>query len=197
MNSGAIILAGGRSRRMGEIDKLTLPIDGKPLMERVLEAALAAVDGEVIISLPYDKKTPPFDLPDHQRVVLVSDDREDKGPLVGVCSSISSVQATNVMLVAGDMPNLTAEAIHTLLEALIAKEQCDVVVPVIDGRRQVLCSAWNTGALARSATWVADNQRTSVTSLFDAPQLIAKEIEAEDLRHLLIDVDTPDDLTQI
>jgi len=37
----AIVLAAGESRRMGEINKLQLPIDGVPLLRRSVETLLA------------------------------------------------------------------------------------------------------------------------------------------------------------
>jgi molybdopterin-guanine dinucleotide biosynthesis protein A len=48
MNVTAIILAGGKSRRMG-MDKSMLPVNGKPLIEYILEQ-LHPHFGQVLIS---------------------------------------------------------------------------------------------------------------------------------------------------
>jgi len=49
LNLGAVILAGGLSRRMGGIDKGLIPIAGKPMIAHVLQAIRPAVD-ELIIN---------------------------------------------------------------------------------------------------------------------------------------------------
>ena len=49
MNVGGIILAAGRGARMGRPKQL-LPLDGRPLLQHVIDAAVAApLDGIVVV----------------------------------------------------------------------------------------------------------------------------------------------------
>ena len=45
----ALVLAAGRSARMGAVNKLLIGIDGKPMVRRVAETALAAGLKPVIV----------------------------------------------------------------------------------------------------------------------------------------------------
>src|SRR5688572_24483688 len=62
----AVVLAAGRAERMGE-EKLLLPLGGKPVLQRVLESALASDVHEVICVVR--------DLAPIRRQISLSDDR--------------------------------------------------------------------------------------------------------------------------
>ena len=53
---GAVVLAGGQSRRMGERNKLLLEVNGRPMVRHVVEAALEAGLREVVIVTGHERQ---------------------------------------------------------------------------------------------------------------------------------------------
>ena len=84
--AGAIILAGGRSSRMGS-PKAALDWHGSTLLRRVTGLAQRTVDGPVVVV-----RAPGQELPElHPSVEVVSDAREGRGPLQGLAAGLAAV----------------------------------------------------------------------------------------------------------
>lgn len=117
----AAVLAGGQSRRMG-VDKALLQFEGVPLLKRVLEV-LDEVSNDVFIvgSRPdyYDFGTPVF-----------ADSFPGTGPLGGIATALKHANHDFVLVVACDMPWLSAD----LLRALVREPRTyQALVPVLVG----------------------------------------------------------------
>lgn len=118
-----IVLAGGRSRRMGR-DKAFLDVGGVPMIRRVLDA-LASVCAEVLIVT----KTP--QAYEHLGVRVAHDDDPRQAALVGLCAGLRAAQ-TPVAFAAGcDLPFLSPAAVRYLAGLLPGWE---AVVPRVEGR---------------------------------------------------------------
>lgn len=121
----AIVLAGGRSRRMGR-DKAMVEVGGEPLVARVCRAVAAGCDPVFLVAAP-DQVLP--DLPD---VRLVRDMAPFEGPLLGAWTGLAAIAPTDPgrALVTGvDAVALTPELIRALARA------GDDAVAVADGGR--------------------------------------------------------------
>src|SRR5690348_11772709 len=97
----AIILAGGRSRRMGE-DKalLRLASGGPTLVERVVMAAVAVADDVVIVAEDAGR------LP-AMPVRTVPDAIAGAGPLAGLVAGFESARYPDILALACDLPYLS------------------------------------------------------------------------------------------
>ena len=122
----AIILAGGRSRRMGQ-NKIWLPFQGRPLIEHVA-LSVTPLASEVIIST--DAREPFADLitrlPLPTRVAL--DRYRDAGPLAGLHAGLQAAQNDLVLMVAADMPFLNLTLIR---QFVLMAQGYDVTVPLV------------------------------------------------------------------
>ena len=99
----AVLLAGGRSSRMGGRDKaeILLP-DGRPLWRRQLEDVLRPLGpAEVFLSGP-----PRAGLP--ADVHVLPDQTPGLGPLSGVAAALGTARAPLVVVLAVDLPAMTA-----------------------------------------------------------------------------------------
>ncbi len=104
--SGAVI-AGGKSSRLG-VNKALLPLQGKLVIERVLETLAPLVSSVTIIAKnPADYQTLP--------VATVPDIRPGCGPLSGIHAALSRSPTEYVLVVSCDMPLLTAEILRPLV----------------------------------------------------------------------------------
>lgn len=118
------ILAGGRSRRMGQ-DKALLLFLGRPLIARVIETAKTLSDDLFIVA---------SDRPAYARfgVPLEPDRFPDAGSLGGIYSGISRARHDACLVVACDMPFLN----RRLLEHMARVERAyDVLVPALAAER--------------------------------------------------------------
>lgn len=105
-----LILAGGRSSRMGR-DKasLTLP-DGRTLIQRQAEVLRAAGADVVFASVRRGQANLPTGL------LAVFDSVPDAGPLAGLAAGLRAASAGRVIALAVDMPGIEAEHLRTLVE---------------------------------------------------------------------------------
>ena len=110
----AIVLAGGRSERFGDTDKLTVEVDGSTLLQRAV-AAVAEVATDVVVVLP--PGAPTIAVPPPARVA--HDPTEGEGPLAGVHTGLLAVVRSDVaIVVGGDMPDLQPEVLRAMVGAL-------------------------------------------------------------------------------
>jgi molybdenum cofactor guanylyltransferase len=108
MKFSAVILAGGRSQRMGQ-DKAWLLLDGKPLIARQIELARELGAEEIFISGRAGTDYNPL----KRRVVY--DRVKDAGPLAGIESALAASSAPLLLVLAVDMPKMTASPLQRLL----------------------------------------------------------------------------------
>ena len=181
--TGAVVLAGGRSRRMG-VDKATLDWHGVPLVLHVVRTLQAVVDAPVVVVGAAAQV-----LPDGLEVVR--DARPDRGPLEGMLAGLHALgdRAETAYVCAVDLPFLTAEAIRRPLEALRCGAQA--AVPVVHGIRQPLAAAYSVEVAGVVEARLDDGRRSLMGLLED---LRVEEVPADDLAAQLRDVDEPADL---
>jgi molybdopterin-guanine dinucleotide biosynthesis protein A len=136
--SSGFVLTGGRSTRMGR-DKALLPVDGQSLLERTAEKVRAAAGSVTLIGAP--ERYVHLDLP------AVADMVEDCGPLGGLYTALKITTAEWNLLVACDMPGLTAALLASLLRAA---RQCQsaCLVPQTASGLHPLCAVYHRSALA-------------------------------------------------
>jgi molybdenum cofactor cytidylyltransferase len=133
-----IILAAGLSTRMG-VPKLTIEIEGIPIIRRVVRAALESELHRVILVLgPADSRSvealgPVATDPRLSQVV-------NPCPQEGMSSSMRTgmksldSEAAGVMILLGDQPGITGDIINRLL-ASFRTEGTKIIVPYVLGRR--------------------------------------------------------------
>ncbi len=139
----AVVLAGGRSRRLGR-DKAELPWEGRTLLE-VVAARLAGLFGEVVVVGGVRRRR--LGLP---RVSQRLDLLPGRGPLGGLVTGLLALPGRPVFACACDLPLLDPEAVRRLAAvALPALERGHgAVIPLVAGRRQFLHAFYGPRALA-------------------------------------------------
>jgi len=114
----AIVLAGGKSSRMGQ-DKALIPIEGVPLLQQVCGIAQSCADSVYIIT-PWPERYQGLLLPSCQfiREVPLSGESIAHGPLVGFAQGLAKVQTEWVLLLACDLPRLRVEVLQDWVNRL-------------------------------------------------------------------------------
>jgi molybdenum cofactor guanylyltransferase len=182
----AVVLNGGRSRRMGH-DKATTPVAGRPMAAWVIDA-LRDAGASSIRLLGGEPATADVLGVDHRR-----DPNEGSGPLGALAVALTSIEATVVVVVGCDMPCITAGTLVSLIEALTATldDDDDVDVAIAHTTQdEPLCAAWRIASTAPVVLAAfASGTRAVHEVLADLSVTRVQSPEAE-----LLNVNTPNEL---
>jgi CTP:molybdopterin cytidylyltransferase MocA/SAM-dependent methyltransferase len=130
----AVVLAAGAGSRFGG-GKLLAPLEGRPILQHVLDRLDAARLSEVIVVVGDDADAV-------ERAIEPGDARlvRNPDPARGLSSSLQvgigqlDEEVDAALIVLGDQPRLPARAVRALLDAEVTGER-SIVVPVYDGDR--------------------------------------------------------------
>jgi molybdenum cofactor cytidylyltransferase len=132
----AIVLAAGRSTRMGAVNKMLAEIGGKPLVRIAAEQVLASRAGPAIVVTGHQRDRVEAAL-DALPVRIVHNADYAEGLATSLRTGIAAVpdDADGAIICLGDMPQIDAALIDRLLSAFDPERGGLIVVPSIDGRR--------------------------------------------------------------
>lgn len=204
-----MILAGGKSSRLGGVPKARLRYDGATLLQRAVAAVRGA--GRVVVVGP-----DPGTLPDG--TLTAREDPPYAGPAAAIAAGLAALEAQDgeaqdgeaqdgetqdgqrpstkhapwVLVMACDMP-LAADAVPVLLRELASRQDAEGALSVsADGRKQPLLGIYRVSALQREVR-AAEEQgglaNTAVFGLLARLDLLAVPVPAGSTD----DVDTWDD----
>lgn len=185
-----LVLAAGRSTRMGTGNKLLQQVRGKPLVRHAVEAQLASRSAPVIVVTGHQQ--------DEVRAALAGLDVvfvHNPAFAEGLSSSLRAGLAAlpgavpGVVVSLGDMPNVTAGVIDRLAQAFADRPDSLAVAPTLLGQRgnPVLLSR----ALFAEVAKLEGDQ--GARRLLDAAGDAVEEVALDDPA-IALDVDTPEAL---
>jgi molybdenum cofactor cytidylyltransferase len=127
-----IILAAGKSERMGESNKLLLPFQGKPILQRVLNhVARLPFDQRIVVTGFQHELIEP--LIDYAMLSYVYNPNFEDGMTSSIQTGIKSLskESIGVMIIPGDLPNIDSANLerltNTFLECLKTNPKTIVV----------------------------------------------------------------------
>ena len=117
MTSAGIVLAAGASRRMGSPKQL-LPVDGRPLLERVVAAANDSLLDDVVVVLGANAEAIRAAV-DFGRARVVLNEQYAEGMSTSLHAGLRALDAAadRAMVILGDQPDVSAPLIDRLLDA--------------------------------------------------------------------------------
>ena len=130
-----ILLAAGQSRRMGKINKLTLPVDGEPLLRRTARVLLQLRLRELVVVTGHEAESARAAL-DGLALRLVHNPHYREGQMTSVHQGLDALQVAGdaVLVCLADLPLLEPADLRQLVGAYRAGTT-QVLVPVHRGRR--------------------------------------------------------------
>jgi molybdopterin-guanine dinucleotide biosynthesis protein A len=158
---GAVVLAGGRSSRMGQA-KADLEWHGSTLLRRTVGIVGRGIGGPVVVVRAAGQLLP--DLPPD--VTVVEDTDAARGPLQGIADGLAALGdgAESAFVCSTDLPFLHPAFVRAVVRAL---DGADVALPVVGGFRQPLAAAYRT-ALGSTARDLLAQDLSRPASLLDA-----------------------------
>jgi len=159
--SAGVVLAGGRSSRMGT-PKAALEWHGSTLLRRTVGILARATGGPVVVVRAKGQDLP--ELP--KNVDVVDDPQPNKGPVQGIAAGLAAlVDRADVAFVSStDLPFLHPAFVRRVLRAV--HEGADVGLPVARGYPQPLAAAYRT-KLAVTADRLVQADRLRPAFLFE------------------------------
>lgn len=179
----AIVLAGGRSRRMG-CPKQTMLLGGLTLLDRVVTAARQAAKEVVLVGDP--------EAASRMGLGAAEDLLPGEGPLSGLAGGLAACPEGLHALLACDLPFLEPSVLLRLRELAGG---ADAVVPFVNGRRHPLCALYRRECLEPAKACLASGRRR-MDDLLDRLNLrLVGPAEAlpAPLSRAVLNVNTPDD----
>jgi len=170
----AIILAGGKGRRMGGLDKGLIEYQGRSLVSHVIERLQPQV-GSMLINANRNLET-------YQRYgfPVIEDSLPDyQGPLAGFAAGLQAASTDFVLVVPCDGPHLPHNLVSRMIKAL-QRESADISVAHDGERLQSVYALMNQGVLPslqaciqsghrRVDAWYA-SEKTALTDFSDTPE---------------------------
>lgn len=135
----AVVLAGGQGRRMGGLDKTSLMVGQRTLLDAVLDAVR---DARTTVVVGPERRTP-------RPVVWAREDPPGGGPVTGLAAALPLVTTEAVAVLAADLPFLDAATIQLLRGAC---QHDGALLVDDDGREQLLVGVWRTVTLRQALT---------------------------------------------
>ncbi|HWG24016.1 molybdenum cofactor guanylyltransferase [Actinospica sp.] len=136
----AVLLAGGLAKRLEGADKPALSLGGVTLLDRVVEACAAARD--VVCVGPVR--------PTRRPVRWTREDPPGSGPAAALAAGLRLTRGPYVVVLAADLPFLTADVIHTLWTNAAGHD--GAVLTDHEGRDQWLAACYRHSSLTDAIT---------------------------------------------
>jgi len=186
MKISAVLLAGGKSGRMGD-DKATIVFRNRPLWQIQIELLRKVSPKEIFISAPSDPPWRPAD------IEFVPDDQPSRGPLSGIVAALSRITTNHLLALAIDMPFMTESYLHSLCEKI---ERGRGIVPLIENRAEPLAAIYPCEAHVDLVVALSGSDfslQSVVRNLIAADKLLPIEASGAE-RDLFLNLNEPADL---
>lgn len=131
-----IILAAGQSKRMGSINKLLAPIDGRSMIERVVGVAVEANATDIYVVTGYESERIKSCL-DGYVVNFAHNESYRLGMGTSIAEGVRALANQDydgAMLLLGDLPYLKAETVRQVAETFAKYEGGKIVIPEYGGQ---------------------------------------------------------------
>jgi molybdopterin-guanine dinucleotide biosynthesis protein A len=145
-----LVLAGGKSRRMGS-DKALLMRDGRSQLSSAV-ALLERHLPRVYVSTRRDQQ----DEAERSKFDQIVDRYDDMGPVAGILSALASNPEVSWLVLACDLPNVDDETIATLIAAHSVEQPFTAYKSSHDGLPEPLCAIFSPASRAVIEDFVAD-----------------------------------------
>ena len=132
----AIVLAAGQSTRMGQENKLLAEIDGKKVLQRLIDALIGAGIQEIIVVVGHEASAVRASL-DSYAVKWVENPDYAQGLSTSLKRGVleTSPGSDGILVCLGDMPMLTSSHIAKLGEAFLEAGPNAIIVPKFNGKQ--------------------------------------------------------------
>ena len=135
-----LVLAGGRSTRMGTNKAALVHPDGRPLARRTIDLLEEAGCAHIALSLRHDQELPPMVEPSPRVSIVRDPEGGSEGPLVGILTAMRSAPEADWLVLACDLPRLDLDTLRYLADSRTPDEPFLSYRSEFDGLPEPLCA---------------------------------------------------------
>lgn len=185
-NITGIILAGGKSSRMGS-DKGIVELNKKKFIEHILDAVLPNVN-EVIIIANNDNYN-------YLGYKVIKDIIKDCGPLGGIYTGLMNSKTENNIVVSCDIPFISSDLIKYIIENT---NNADISVPVYKGNIEPLCAVYTkrTSDQIHNLIMNKNLKIQNILKYFITKEIFITKMQKFYTEKLFVNINTPEELKQ-
>lgn len=185
-----VLLAGGKSRRMGE-DKRFVLVGQRTLLERSCHI-LSELFDQVCVVIAQDSPSLQVEVP------VIRDRIPDCGSLGGLYTGLRWAKTQHIFLAACDMPFLNPDVIRHMVRL---KDEADIVISRWETRPQPTHAVYGRNCLPVIEEMIKVRNK-KIHSMMDHPALRVRLIDEREIRRIdhdgrsMFNINTPSDLEQ-
>jgi molybdenum cofactor cytidylyltransferase len=133
---GAVVLAAGKSSRMGDRNKLLEVIDGTPIVVRTLEMLQGSRVDEIVLVTGHDANKIK-EITGSLNVTTAANPDYAEGLSTSLRAGLAALgpDLDGILVCLSDMPDLTADIVNRLIDRFNPAERAGIVIPVVQGQR--------------------------------------------------------------
>ena len=179
----AIILAGGKSSRMGK-KKGLLTYQGRRFIDIIIDKLLEVGINEILLS-GYEY--------DDAHCIYVEDVYPNKGPLAGIHAGLQKTSNEHVFVIPEDAPLVPVDYIRQLMDKHLENDS-PVTVASCGGRLQQLIGVYDKG-LAKACEDILQEEKSTVMKLIDRVGCTDVPFHGDEM--LIKGYNTPEEFTKL
>ncbi|SFL70835.1 molybdenum cofactor guanylyltransferase [Pelosinus propionicus] len=134
----AVILAGGKSKRMGQ-DKASLPWGKHDILHSIIEC-MEKIAQDILVISNLSRILPPS-------VRVLTDIIPQCGPLSGIHAGLHYAKSATIFVISCDMPFVIPEAVQTIVNCAAANKERDAILPLYQGKIQPIFACYQKSSL--------------------------------------------------
>ena len=184
-NAAAIVLAGGKSSRMGK-PKALLLFDAEPLISHIIRKLRQLFSQIIVVAAP-EQEIPPLG------VAIIHDEVSYQGPVGGICYGLRAAHEPICFVTSCDAPFLNLSLISYLLSQI---SEYDVVVPTWEERLQPLHAVYRSSVLP---ILQGQLERKELRPIFLYDKVRTRKVSLDEIRRFdpeglsFLNMNTPED----
>ncbi len=179
-----LVLSGGKSKRMGH-DKALLERDGQSQIAFIVALLELQID-RVFVSTRSEQE----DEPERRRFAQIVDRYSEMGPLAGILSAMDEYPDADWLVVACDLPNISADTIEHLRTNYSPDHPFTAYVSSHDGLPEPLCAIYRAGSADEVRKFAEDGVHCPRKILIRSDTHLIEQLNPASLDN----INTPDDL---
>lgn len=203
IQQSGIILAGGRSSRMGRA-KMAIRLEGASLLARTTRTLMACCEEVLVIAAPTGSPDGVDDalqeLGSIPRLKILRDPEPYKGPLPAIVQGLSEARGALTFVTAGDSPLLAPELVKGMLATIKKQPEIDALIPRVDGHPQPLAAAYRRQPMRErfiEALARGENSPQRVLRGASLRELLPSDLRSWDPQLLsFLNINNPEDLVR-
>lgn len=167
MKVHGIVLAGGKGIRFRP-DKLLLPLEGCPIIKRVVDVLHPFCQDIVLVA----NNKEPFSF---LNIPVLPDKETGYGPLMGIYSALVQASLNWSVVAAGDMPFIKPELIKLIIEMAATSNEAMAVVPEMDNILQPLIACYSKDIIPHMKSALEKHKQSVKKLLTGKSHVVIKE----------------------